>query len=55
MIGDHFTCQNCRREVEKDEKIAIITKPKKLNGWTFLKSWGTDQIIYCSKCFGELD
>ena len=55
IIGDKFICKNCGRKVEKDEKMAIIATPKKLNGWTLLNAWGPEQVIYCSRCFSELE
>jgi len=55
IIGDKFTCKNCGREVDKDEKMAIIVTPKKTNGYALLKAWGPEQVIYCSRCFSELE
>lgn len=55
IIGDKITCFNCKREPEKDEKVAMITNPRELNGYANLKYWATDRVIYCSQCFGELN
>ncbi|GAA0610409.1 hypothetical protein GCM10009001_29610 [Virgibacillus siamensis] len=50
MFSPKLTCSNCNKEIEDNDKIAIIVQAKELNGFTNLKSWANNHRILCSQC-----
>lgn len=48
MFSRKLIC-SCNKEIEKNDKIAIIVQAKELNGVTNLKSFAKKHKILCSQ------
>ncbi len=55
MFLEKLKCDNCKKEISKNENIAIYTNTKNLNGITNLKSWAKNQKILCKTCSKQLE
>ena len=51
MVFNKIKCSNCAKELDKNDKIAILTEVKELKGITNLKSWAQMQKIICNDCY----
>lgn len=50
MFIEKLKCDNCKKEISKNENITIHTNSEKLNGITNLKSWAKNQKVLCETC-----
>lgn len=50
MFLEKLQCDNCKKEINKNENIAIYTNTKNLNGITNIKSWAKNQKVFCETC-----
>lgn len=46
----NFECSNCRRKIEKLERVAIIANASELNGMTHLGRFAKSHNILCLDC-----
>ena len=50
MFLEKLVCNNCKKEIGKNENVTIKTNSKNLKGYALLSSWAKIQKVYCEKC-----